>query len=165
MGRRSGGGRWASASLTSCPIRPRPPKSPAEVEADMLRWEAMADDMERRAAAYARHKASRTPEQVARKNAQDDTRRLRALVRRAVDAVRWARIEGALDGPWAFEYNAKADALRAKVTQRTAAVYAKAAAGCEVSAAYLADAETDALHAAVLESCSVGNGRGGVLRP
>jgi hypothetical protein len=92
-------------------------------------------------------KARTTPEQRARKAAQDDTRKLRALLRETADAARWARIETALDGLMAFEYRRKADALRAKLAQRTAKVYAKAAAGCEVSAAYLADDSTDALYA------------------
>ena len=90
-----------------------------------------------------------TPEQRARKAAQDDTRKLRALLRETVAAARWARIETALDGFNAFECRAKAAALRAKLTQRTAKVYAKAGAGCEVSADYLADDSTDALYAEV----------------
>lgn len=94
-------------------------------------------------------KVRTTPEQRARKAAQDDVRKLRALLGEAADAARWARIETALDGFAAFEYRAKADALRTRLAERTAKVYAKAAAGCMVSAAYLADDATTALHAAV----------------
>jgi hypothetical protein len=88
-----------------------------------------------------------TPEQRARKAAQDDARKLRALLREAAEANQWARIETALDGFAAFECRRKANALRDKVKQRTARVYARAAAGCDVSAAYLADDSTDALYA------------------
>jgi hypothetical protein len=92
-------------------------------------------------------KARTTPEQRARKAAQDEVRKLRGLLRETAEAARWARIETALDGFMAFECRAKADALRAKLAERTARVYTRAAAGCEVSAAYLADDSTDALYA------------------
>lgn len=87
-----------------------------------------------------------TPAQRARKAAQDEVRKLRALLHETTDAARWARIETALDGFAAFECRAKADALRAKVNQRTAKVYAKAAAGCMVSAEFIADEAMDALY-------------------
>lgn len=87
-----------------------------------------------------------TPEQRARKAAQDDTRKLRALLRETAEANRWARIVAALDGLTAYEARAKADALRDKVTQRTARVYARAAAGCMVSAEFLADESADDLY-------------------
>jgi hypothetical protein len=93
-----------------------------------------------------RRKGRTTPEQRARKAAQDDTRKLRALLHEAAEASRWARIETALDGLTAFECRAKADRIRAKVEQRTAKVYAKAAAGCIVSAEFIADEATDALY-------------------
>lgn len=93
-------------------------------------------------------KTRTTPEQRARKAAQDEVRKLRGLLREAAEASRWARIETALDGFMAFECRRKADALRAKLTQRTAKVYAKAAAGCMVSAEFIADDEADALYSA-----------------
>jgi hypothetical protein len=93
-----------------------------------------------------------TPEQRARKAAQDDTRKLRGLLREAAEANRWARIETALDGPFAFEWRRRVDALRDKVKQRTARVYARAAAGCMVSAEFIADDEADALYTAAFNS-------------
>ncbi len=94
----------------------------------------------------AQRKARTTPEQRARKASQDEVRKLRALLRETADAARWARIETALGGFTAFECRAKADALRTKLTQRTAKVYAKAAAGCMVSAEFIADESADELY-------------------
>jgi hypothetical protein len=95
-------------------------------------------------------KARTTPEQRARKAAQDDARKLRALLGEAADAARWARVETALGGVAAFEYRAKADALRARVLQQTAKAYAKAVAGCMVSAEFIADESAGELYRAVL---------------
>lgn len=141
MGR---GSQWASVSLPPVPIHRQTPEERAATAAlfDAVTARSL-HDRELRAAKAART----TPEQRARKDAQDQVRKLRALLRETADAARWARIETALDGFMAFEYRRKADALRAKLTQRTAKVYAKAGAGCEVSAAYLADDSTDALYA------------------
>jgi hypothetical protein len=95
-----------------------------------------------------------TPEQRARHTAQDDTRKLRALLRETADAARWARITAALDvyGMQAWGAREKAAKLRAKLTQRTARVYARAAAGCIVSAEFIADDEADALYTAAFNS-------------
>lgn len=136
----------------SLPPLPRPPPrpawTPAEIEADAARYEAMAARIEREAAKRARRKVRTTPEQRARKAAQDEVRILRRLLHEAVEAARWGRIVAALDdlGMQADGAKAKADALRAKVKQRTAKMYAKAAAGCLVCADYLADDSTDALY-------------------
>lgn len=93
-------------------------------------------------------KARTTPEQRARKAAQDDVRKLRAVLREAAEVARWAKIETALDGLAAFECRTKADALRAKVAGRTARMYARAAAGCMVSAEFIADETADELYRA-----------------
>jgi hypothetical protein len=99
----------------------------------------------------AKRKERTTDAQRERKAAQDFTRKLRAMLRDAADAARWARIETALDGLLAFEYRAEADKLRAQVTQRTRQVYERAAQGCDVSATYLADEVTDALYVEVFQ--------------
>lgn len=138
------GMQWQSVNLPPVPIRRASPEERAEqsvmVEAELERYLHHAELRKLR-------KERTTPEQTARKAAQDDTRKLRALLRETADAARWARIETALDGFTAFECRRKVDALRDKVKQRTARVYARAAAGCDVSAAYLADDSTDALYA------------------
>ena len=96
----------------------------------------------------AKRKGRTTEAQRARKAAQDETRKLRALLREAAEASRWERITAALDvyGMQAWGAKEKAAKLRAKVTQRTAKVYAKAAAGCIVSAEFIADEAADELY-------------------
>lgn len=145
-------GRSSYCAGGGLPPTPRPPPrpawTPAEIEADAARYEAMAARIEREAAKRARRKVRTTPEQRARKAAQDEVRILRRLLHEAAEAARWGRIVAALDdlGIQADGAKAKADALREKVKQRTAKVYAKAAAGCLVCADYLADDSTDALY-------------------
>jgi hypothetical protein len=94
-------------------------------------------------------KARTTPEQRARKAAQDEVRKLRGLLRETAEANRWARITAALDvyGMQAWGAREKAAKLRDKAKQRAAKVYAKAAAGCTVSAEFIAN-EADALYSA-----------------
>lgn len=138
------GSQWQSVNLPPTPIRRATPEQRAEQSAITEAWLARyLHDAELRA----RRKTRTTPEQRSRKAAQDTVRKLRALVREAADVARWARIETALDGFMAFECRTKADALRAKVDQRTRRLYERAAQGCEVSAAYLADDSTDPLYA------------------
>lgn len=140
------GRNWCSASLPPPPIHRATPEERAEiaamVDAHLAHYMHAAELRKLR-------KARTTPEQRARKAAQDDTRKLRGLLREAAEAARWARIETALDGIMAFECRAKADALRDQVTRRTRRVYERAANGCEIAAAYLADESTDALYTAV----------------
>jgi len=121
------------------------------MEADAARYEALAAKLECEAAKRARRKVRTTPEQRARKAAQDYVRKLWALLGEAAEAARWARITVALDdlGMQAAEAKAKAGALRDKVKQRTAEVYARAAAGCGVCAAYLADESAGDLYRAL----------------
>jgi len=143
MGRGSG---WVSVSLPPCPIRRQTPEEAAETaaafDADIARYLHARELRERR-------KTRTTPEQRARKAAQDDTRKLRALLREAAEASRWERITAALDvyGMQAWGAKEKAAKLRDKVNQRTAKVYECAANGCEIAAAYLADASLDSLYA------------------
>ena len=96
----------------------------------------------------AKRKGRTTEAQRARKAAQDETRKLRALLREAAEASRWERITAALDvyGMQAWGAKEKAAKLRDKVNQRTAKVYAKAAAGCIVSAEFIADETADELY-------------------
>ena len=96
----------------------------------------------------AKRKGRTTEAQRARKAAQDETRKLRALLREAAEASRWERITAALDvyGMQAWGAKEKAAKLRDKVNQRTAKVYAKAAAGCIVSAEFIADEAADELY-------------------
>jgi len=135
MGRGSG---WVSVSLPPCPIRRQTPEEAAETaaafDAGIARYLHGVELRERR-------KDRTTPEQRARKAAQDETRKLRALLREAAEASRWERITAALDvyGMQAWGAKEKATKLRGKVNQRTAKVYAKAAAGCMVSAEFIAD--------------------------
>lgn len=145
MGRGSG---WVSVSLPPCPTRSMTPEERAEQSAMM---EAELERYLHHAELRKLRKERTTPEQRARKAAQDDTRKLRALLREAADAARWERITAALDvyGMQAWGAKEKVAKLREQVTRRTARVYARAAAGCEVSADYLADDSTDALCAEV----------------
>ena len=113
MGR---GSQWASVSLPPVPIRRA---TPEEREATAAMIADILARRERYAAAHAQRKARTTPEQRARRAARDEVRKLRGLLHEAAEASRWARIETALDGLMAFECRAKADALRAKLTQRT----------------------------------------------
>ena len=96
----------------------------------------------------AKRKGRTTEAQRARKAAQDETRKLHALLREAAEASRWERITAALDvyGMQAWGAKEKAAKLRDKVNQRTAKVYAKAAAGCIVSAEFIADEAADELY-------------------
>lgn len=143
MGRGSG---WVSVSLPPCPIRRQSPEEAAETaaafDAELARYLHGVELRERR-------KGRTTPEQRARKAAQDETRKLRALLTEAADAARWERITAALDvyGMQAWGAKEKAAKLRDKVNQRTAKVYERAANGCEIAAAYLADASLDSLYA------------------
>ena len=140
------GNQWQSVSLPPCPIRRQTPEEAAETaaafDADIARYLHARELRERR-------KTRTTPEQRARKAAQDDTRKLRALLREAAEASRWERITAALDvyGMQAWGAKEKATKLRGKVNQRTAKVYECAANGCEIAAAYLADASLDSLYA------------------
>lgn len=140
MGR---GSQWASVSLPPAPIRRA---TPEEREATAAMVADMLARRERYAAVHAQRKARTTPEQRARRAARDEVRKLWGLLHEAAEASRWARIETALDGFMAFECRAKADALRAKLAERTARVYARAAAGCVVCAEFIADNEADALY-------------------
>lgn len=140
---RAGPGAW----LPPCPIQPL---TPAERIAQSAMIAAVLQRTLREAELRKARKVRTTPEQRARKAAQDDVRKLRALLGKAADAARWARVETALDGFAAFECRAKADVLRAKLTWRTAKVYAKAAAGCMVSAEFIADESADGLYRAAL---------------
>jgi len=139
------GNQWQSVSLPPCPIRRQTPEEAAETaaafDADIARYLHARELRERR-------KTRTTPEQRARKAAQDDTRKLRALLREAAEASRWERITAALDvyGMQAWGAKEKAAKLRDKVNQRTAKVYAKAAAGCIVSAEFIADESADELY-------------------
>ena len=143
MGRGSGG--WASVSLPPAPIRKATPEEreaiAAEFDAVVTRYLHARELRERR-------KTRTTPEQRARKAAQDEVRKLRALLREAADAARWERITALLDdiGMQADGAKAKADRLRDNVKRRTAKVYAKAAAGCLVCAEFLADESADELY-------------------
>lgn len=139
----------------SLPPIPRPPPRPAwtaeEMEADAARYEVLAAKLEREAAKRARRKTRTTPEQRARKAARDYVRVLRRLLGEAAEAARWERITAALDdlGMQAAGAKAKAEVLRDRVRQRTAEVYARAAAGCDECAAYLADESADDLYRAL----------------
>jgi len=88
------GNQWQSVSLPPCPIRRQTPEEAAETaaafDADIARYLHARELRERR-------KTRTTPEQRARKAAQDDTRKLRALLREAAEASRWERITAALD--------------------------------------------------------------------
>jgi hypothetical protein len=137
------GMQWQGVNLPPVPIRRASPEERAEQSAMMeAELERYLHDAELRKL----RKERTTPEQRARKAAQDDVRKLRGLLREAAEANRWARIETALDGFMAFEYRRKADALRDKVKQRTARAYARAAAGCIVSAEFIADESADDLY-------------------
>jgi len=146
------GSQWQSVSLPPTPLRRAAPRTPAEQAANDAIVDAEIARYFHEAELRAAKKARTTPEQRARKAAQDETRKLRVLLRETADAARWARIETALDGFMAFECRAKADALRTKVTQRTAKVYTKAAAGCMVSAAFIADESADELYREVFNT-------------
>ena len=146
MGR---GSQWASVSLPPAPIHKATPEQSAETAAMVADMLARHD---RNAAAYAERTARPTDAQRERRAARDYARKLRALLRETAEANRWARIETALDGFTAFECRAKADALRDKVKQRTRRLYERAAQGCEVSAAFLADENLDPLYAEALRS-------------
>ena len=145
------GNQWQSVSLPPCPIRRQTPEEAAEIaaafDADIARYLHARELRERR-------KTRTTPEQRARKAAQDDTRKLRALLREAAEASRWERITAALDvyGMQAWGAKEKAAKLRDKVNQRTRRLYERAAQGCEVSAAYLADDSIDALYAEAFQA-------------
>lgn len=148
------GSQWQSVNLPPTPLR-RHITTPEEREANDAMLADYLARYDRGVELRAKRKERTTDAQRARKAAQDDTRKLWALLREAADAARWARIETALDGFMAFECRAKAEALRAKVEQRTRRLYERAAQGCEVSAAYLADESTDPLYA---EAFQVVNG-------
>lgn len=131
------------------PIPRRKPTPEQRAETAAMFAELLAH-RERNAAKWAQRKARITPAQRARRAAQDDVRTLRRLLQETADANRWARITAALDDFGAEAYHAKVDAdkVRARVMQRTRRVYQRAADGCEVSAAFLADDAADALYAA-----------------
>jgi len=139
------GNQWQSVSLPPCPIRRQTPEERAEqtamMDAHIARY---LHGVELRA----KRKGRTTEAQRARKAAQDETRKLHALLREAAEASRWERITAALDvyGMQAWGAKEKAAKLRDKVNQRTAKVYAKAAAGCIVSAEFIADEAADELY-------------------
>jgi hypothetical protein len=136
---------WVSPNLPPSPIRKASPEQCAELsammDAELARYFHGVELRERR-------KVRTTPEQRARKAAQDDVRKLRAILRETADAARWERITAALDvyGMQADGAKAKADRLRDKVTERTRRVYQRAAEGCMISAAFLADESADDLY-------------------
>jgi hypothetical protein len=146
MGRRSGGGRWVSVSLPPAPIRP---KTPEERAACAVEFEAFTAAAIARAERYAERKARETPEQREAKAARDYVHWLKRQLRRAVDAARWEHVTAALEAhAWEREdAKRKADELRQRVRDRTAETYKRAANGCQVCAAYLADDSTDVLYA------------------
>lgn len=142
MGR---GSSWASVPLPPAPIRRQTPQertaTAALFDANVTRYLHDAELRKLR-------KARTTPEQCARKAAKDDVRKLRGLLREAAEANRWERITAALDvyGMQAWGAKEKAAKLRDKVKQRTARVYARASAGCIVSAEFIADESADELY-------------------
>ena len=145
MGRRSGGGRWASVSLPPVPIRKATPEereAAAAMVADMLAHH------DRCAAIYAERKARETAEQREAKAARDSVHWLRRQLRRAADAARWERLTVALEAhAWEREEaKRKADELRERIAQRTRETYSRAAAGCHVCAAFIADESADDLY-------------------
>lgn len=142
MGRRSS---WASVSLPPPPIRHMTPEEretrAAEFEAFTAAALANIDRWEKR-------KAAMTPAAREAKAARDYVHWLRRQLRRAVDAARWERITAALEAhAWERdEAKRKADELRERITQRTRETYSRAAAGCEVCAAFIADEAADDLY-------------------
>lgn len=136
------------ANLDPVPIRRATPEEAAAIAAEFA---AELERYTQRADAYARRKARETPAQRERRAATADVRKLRELLHKAADAARWERITAALDtlGFQADAARATADTLRAKVTERTARLYTRAAAGCEVCAAFLADESLAPLYAEI----------------
>lgn len=144
MGR---GSVWASVSLPPTPLRARP-KTPEQREADAAEWEAFTDTALARIEAWEKRKATMTPEAKAAKAARDYVHWLRRQLRRAADAARWERITAALEAhAWERDdAKRKADELRERVRNRTADTYKRAAAGCLVCAAFIADESADELY-------------------
>jgi len=132
-------------SLPSPPIRRA---TPEEREATAAMVADMLAKRERYAAIHAERKARETPEQREAKAARDGIRWLRRQLRRAADAARWERLTVALDAyAWEREdAKRKADELRERVRDRTADTYKRAAAGCCISAAFIADESADDLY-------------------
>lgn len=145
MGR---GSSWQSANLPPTPLRRHPTTSEeraeqsARADAELARYLHAAELRVKR-------KERTTDAQRARKAAQDDVRKTRAVLEETVQARRMARAVEALEQRPRIltpQYQSTADRLCMKLERRTRAMQARAAQGCEVSTAYLADPDAIALY-------------------
>ena len=134
------------------PIPTARQRTPEERAASAAEWEALAgalvEQHESRRKEWERRIAN--PEALARIRAQRQCSELRCLLRKAAQKRTYARAAWLLEEPphiTAWIAKEAADRFCANVERRTRSVYLRAADGCEVCAAFLADAGLDALYA------------------